>query len=123
MCVCVARGSGFCLGLSAAVQGSSQAHMRVCTASGEVQRLTSKEGDRRIGLGSAALGLLTGDLLSSRIGTGDLSSGRGDDLRGDRLRPAGDRDRPFTSSMGTDLLRDLSISRRGESSGELIAVK
>ncbi len=71
--------------------------------------LTSREGDRRTGLGSASLRLLTGDLLSSRSGAGDLSSGRGEDLRGDKLRPAGDRDRPFAASIG-DLLRDLSIS-------------
>lgn len=82
---------------------------------------TSRDGLRRIGLGSNALGLRSGDLLSSRIGAGDLSSGRGEDLRGDRLRPTGDRDRPFATSIGADLLRDLSRLRRGEGSGELIA--
>lgn len=80
--------------------------------------LTSRDGLRRIGLGSKAL---AGDLLSSRRGTGDLSSGRGEDLRGDKLRPTGDRDRPLASSIGADLLRDLSRARRGDSSGELIA--
>ena len=77
---------------------------------------TSGETLRRTGLGSRAL---AGDLLSSRIGSGDRSS-RGD-LRGDRLLATGDLDRPFiTWSKGADLLRDRSMSRRGDGSGELM---
>ena len=81
------------------------------------RKLTSKEGLRRTGLGSISLGLRAGDLLSSRRGAGDLSSARGEDL----LLPIGERDRPLaSSSIGADLLRDLSISLGGDSSGELM---